>query len=380
MTRVTAFTIASVLIVLVQITGCKESPSGPAAAGPKVEGESITFPPGNIQFKTLQLAQVQAAAAIKATLTGRLVWDEDRTARIYPAFSGKVSQILVKAGDRVHAGQALALIASPDFGQAQSDAQRSITAFDLASKSLERARALSQHGVMAQKDVQTAEADYHNAQTERHRAERRLALYGSGTSIDQRYPLVSPIAGVVVERNINPGEELRSDMGSSNAPAMFVVTDPAHLWVQLDASEKDLPFVAKGVGVALESAAYPGETFPATIVAVSDFLDPTTRTIKVRGTVDNAARRLKGEMFIAADMPRKLAGALQVPASAVYLRGDKNFVFVVTTPGHVTRRQVTIGPSQDSMVIILSGLRQGETVIASGSLLLQQMLSDALNT
>lgn len=372
MTR--AFTL---VIAMLLIAACKEPPREPDAGNPKLEGDSIVFPADSPQLAALALAPVQPAAPIRATLTGRLVWDEDHTARLYPAFSGKVTRILVKPGDSVHAGQSLALLASPDYGQAQSDANRTAADFALAGKNLERARTLFEHGVMAQKDLHAAQADYQKAEAESQRTQGRLKLYGDNGTVDQRFALATPIAGVVVERNINPGQELRSDMASANTPAMFVVTNPARLWVQLDASEKDLPFVTRGASVALKSPAYPDETFPARIEAIADFVDPTTRTIKVRGTVDNLAKKLKGEMFITAEVPRTMAGALQVPAIAVYLRGDKNYVFVAAGGGRISRRQVSIGPAQDTSIIVSSGLKQGERVVTSGNLLLQQLLADA---
>jgi membrane fusion protein, heavy metal efflux system len=368
------FTFFSALLI---IAGCTEPAREPDAGNPKLEGETIVFPAASPQFASLGLAQAEAASPIRATLTGRLVWDEDHTARLYPAYSGKVTQILVKPGDAVRAGQTMALLGSPDFGQTQSDASRAAADFALAGKSLERARALFDHGVMAQKELQVAQAEYQKADAEHHRTQGRLKLYGDNGTVDQRFALASPIAGTVVERNINPGQELRSDMASANTPAMFVVTDPARLWVQLDASEKDLPFVRKGVSVALKSPAYPDVSFPARIETVADFVDPTTRTIKVRGTVDNAAKKLKGEMFITAEVPRTMAGALQVPAMAVFLRGDKNYVFVAAAGNRITRRQVGVGPAQDTTIIVLSGLTQGETVVTSGNLLLQQMLAAA---
>src|SRR6266571_668454 len=83
-----------------------------------------------------------------------------------------------------------------------------------------------------------------------------------------------PIDGVVVERNINPGQELRPDLQLSNSPAMFVITDPSRLWVQLDATESQLASLKRGQTVTLRSSAWPEEGFAATIETISDFIDP----------------------------------------------------------------------------------------------------------
>jgi cobalt-zinc-cadmium efflux system membrane fusion protein len=365
------------LCAMLLMAACKEAPHETAAGNPKVDAETIVFPADSKQAATLGLAKVQAGAPVPVTLTGRLVWNEERSARLYPAFAGKVVKILLKPGDKVKAGQTLALLASPDFGQAQSDASRTSADYALAEKSVARARALHEHGVIAQKELDAAEADHRKAELELRRTSNRLKLYGNGDGVAQRFALTSPISGIVVERNINPGQELRPDLISANVPAMFVVTDPARLWVQLDAGEKDLPYVRKRMTVPLRSASFPGEVFPAKIEAVSDSVDPITRTVKVRGTVDNAQRKLKSEMFITATVPRAMDGAVQVPADAVYLRGARHFVFVESGAGRFMRREITVGPAQETSIAVLSGLREGETVVAQGNLLLQQLLSES---
>ena len=154
-------------------------------------------------------------------------WNEDRTVRIFTPFAGRVSSILVQPGDNVKQGQTLAVIASPDFGQAQAETRRAQGEFALAKQNLARMRDLHEHGVAAAKDLNAAEADFARAESECKRTEARLKLYGGGSEIDQTYALKSPLAGVVVEKNINPGQELRPDQMTSNAPALFVITNPA---------------------------------------------------------------------------------------------------------------------------------------------------------
>lgn len=359
------------------LTACKQSSQAAEMAAPKIANNAVILSTENQKGETVELAKVEAAKPISVSLTGRLVWNEDRTVRIYPAFAGKVTQILVKAGDTVKAGQALALLASPDFGQAQSDTRRSAADHTVAQQNLARAKALYEHGVIAQKELQLAEAELQKTDAELHRTRARLDLYGGRDSVDQRFALSASISGVVVEKNVNPGQELRPDLMSSNAPAMFVISDSSHLWVQIDVSEKDLPFVEKGMVVPIRTSAYMDETFSTTIEAISDAVDPNTRTVKVRGSVANLARKLKGEMFVTAELPRSMTGALQVPTNAVYLIGGGNYVFVAGGDGRFVRREVKVGPSQNSVTTIRAGLQEGELVVIKGNLLLQQLLSDA---
>src|SRR2546422_119484 len=166
----------------------------------------------------------------------------------YTTLFRSVVKVTADAGQPVQPGDVLATIASPDFGQAQADARRAVTDLAFAQQTLARLADLLYHGVVAQKDVEAAQADVARARGEQQRAEARLALYGGdSTSVNQVFPLKTPLGGVVVERNLSPGQEVRPDQMLANAPSLFaplfVVSDPAQLWVELDLAERDVSAV-----------------------------------------------------------------------------------------------------------------------------------------
>jgi len=355
--------------------GCNK----PAEVAPdpehKVEGNSIVFPPGNHEIESIQTVQVRKQRAPSTRLNGRLTWDEDRTVRVYTPFSGRVEKILVQPGVAVTKGQALAVIASPDFGQAQSDARRAASEYGLAEKNLARVRELAHHGVAAGKELQNAEAEHIRARAELDRTQRRLALYGGRhEGVDQTYTLSSPIAGMVVERNINPGQELRPEQITSNMPPLFVITDPGRLWAQIDAAERDLGRMRVGKVITLHSPAYRDEPFQATVAAISDFLDASTRTVKVRAVLRNPGRKLKAEMFVTAEIDADNETVLLVPTKSVYFQGGHNYVFVEDGGGRYTRREVQLDDVYGNDVEVVQGLGDGEKVVTQGSLMLQQIL------
>src|SRR5262249_48007667 len=157
----------------------------------------------------------------------------------------------------VRKGDLLAVIASPDFGQAQSDRARAEADLRAADRNLSRLRLLLERGAAARRDFEQAEADDERARAEAERTDARLELGGgahaASARVDQAFPLVSPVAGLVVERNLNPGQEVRSDAGTP----LFVVSDPRRLWVLLDVTEKDLGDVETGARLTLHAQAYP---------------------------------------------------------------------------------------------------------------------------
>ncbi len=364
----------AVLLAAVAASGCDNAAITQQLPQPKIDGESVVFAPGSPQLASLASEAAVERDAAAAVINGRLTWNEDKTVRIYTPFAGRVSRILAQPGDRVQQGQTLAVIASPDFGQAQADARRAQGDYALAQQNIARIKDLYQHGVAAAKDLNTAEADYARAESELKRTRARLKLYGGGSEIDQTYALKSPLTGVVVEKNINPGQELRPDQMGAGVPALFVITDPAHLWVLLDAAEKDLPHLKAGMTIKIRVPAYPDATFGARITAITDFLDPTTRTIKVRAALENSKRQLKGEMFVTAALNGNTGKVLQVPLRAVFFQGGRHLVFVDQGNGKFVRQEVKIGDAYDSNMTISSGLNPGQKVVTEGALLLQQML------
>ncbi len=365
---------ALALAVAALVSACGDGDAKSDIARPRLENGRIVFPQNSPQLGSFSTELVRESGPQQLRLTGRLVWDENRTARLFPAFAGRVVRILVKTGDPVNRGQVLATLASPDFGQAQADARRAQSDFALAEKNLNRLRELHAAGVSSRKDLATSEADYARAEAELARAAAKVRLYGTASdSVDQNLALTSPIDGVVVERNINPGQDLRPDLQLSNSPAMFVITDPSRLWVQLDAAESQLASLKPGQAVQLRSAAWPEETFTATLETIADFIDPASRTVKVRGSVENRGRKLKGEMFITAELQDMPQAGLQLPEKALVLAGGSYYVYVEETPGRYARLEVKVGAVRDGMASVTSGVNIGQKVVIDGNLFLHRL-------
>jgi cobalt-zinc-cadmium efflux system membrane fusion protein len=360
--------------------GCHRA-VGPAQESSSVhtEGNKVVLP--DQQTNSVTVEPVQICNSSVTHLNGRLIWDEDATVRIFTSFAGRVTKIVAEVGQKVHKGDPLAEIASPEFGQAQADARKAASDFALAERNLSRLKELFSHGAAAEKDLQAAEADYERAHSEKQRTTARLALYGGiRDSIDQVYVLTSPLEGVVVERNLNPGQEVRADAQLANASQFFapqfVVTDPRRLWVQLDATEQDLPQLKEAQPIVIHSRAYPDQPFNGRLDSIADFFDKETRTIKVRGSVQNPQRLLKAEMFVSVDLaasPSEAAG-VDVSSKAVYSKGDKRYIFLEESPGRYERREVKVGPEHDGKVLLLDGVGPGQRVVIEGCLLLDQVL------
>jgi cobalt-zinc-cadmium efflux system membrane fusion protein len=373
--RIVRAAVSSLALALAAlVSACGNGDAKSDVARPRLEDGRVVFPKDSLQLGSFATEPVKESAPQQLRLSGRLVWDENRTVRLFPAFAGRVIHILVKAGDRVKPGQTLAMLASPDFGQAQADARRAQSDFALAEKNLNRLRELYAAGVSSRKDLFTAEADYARAEAELARASSKIRLYGGGgESVDQNFALASPIEGIVVERNINPGQELRPDLQLANSPAMFVITDPSRLWVQLDATESQLASLKRGQTVRLRSSAWPDESFEANVETISDFIDPASRTIKVRGSVVNRDKKLKGEMFVTGELLDVSRAGLQLPERALVLSGGSYYVFVEESPGRFAWSEVKIEGVRDGVAGVVSGVKLSQKVVVEGTLLLHRL-------
>src|SRR5512140_2013751 len=140
------------LLAALLASGCDQVDKKPEVARPRLEGNKLVFSPDAPQLQTIKSEAAQAGKPATLRISGRLVWDEGKTVRVFPPFSGRVVRILANPGDAVKPGQALALLASPEFGQTQADARRAASDFALAEKNLSRLRELHANGVAPRKD------------------------------------------------------------------------------------------------------------------------------------------------------------------------------------------------------------------------------------
>ena len=361
------------LLLLVVLAACGEKEKEPGPQYTVEQHSIVVFAPNSPQVASLTSVPIEPRREMVLRFNGRLVWNEDRTVRMFAPFAGRVTEIAVRPGDRVKKGQKLAVLAAPELGQAQAEARRAEQDFALAQKNRARVEELFMAGVAPQKDKQAADADLARTRAEKDRTLAKLRLYGKTDTVDQTFALRSPIDGVVVERNLNPGQEIRPD--TQGDKALFVVSDPAQLWFLLDVAEKDVGLVKPGTDLNLTTTSLGTDTVKGTIVHVADVVDPQSRSVKVRGRVTGTDERLKAEMYIVAELSVPAPGGYLVPARAVYLRGEQQYVFIDEGSGRYARRAIRPGPLTDGYQVVLQGLAATDKVVLDGSLLLERLLA-----
>ncbi len=357
---------------LLLLVACNEAaPPIPKPPQPALQGSRLRYPAGHEHLALVSLVAAAPAKSISLDMPARLVWNEEKTQRIYPPFAGRVVRIVADVGQRVRRGGVLAELASPDFGQAQADTVKAQADSTLSAKTLARQRELFEAGIVARKDLELAEAEAARSQAEMQRSRARTRLYGDDAGrFSQALFLTAGIDAYVVERNLTPGLELRPDQSGPGVPPLFVLSDPTSLWVLIDVRESEIDALRVGAGFQLITAGMSALKVEGRITAIPDAIDPATRTIKVRGLVPNADRALKAEMLATAHMERNLGSGVVVPSQSVTLRGAGHSVIVQVEPNVFEWREVSLGYQGPREVVVTQGLKEGERVVSDNMLLL----------
>lgn len=373
------------LFVFASLAACgKPSRDGPVSPPTKIASSSVEFALENPQLHAFQTIEARSFKEGTARFTGQVVWNEDCTNRVFSPVAGRIEKVVVEPGQRVRKGDDLALMRSPDYGQAQADYRKAMGDFAQFDRALARVKTLREHGAAAVKDVESAQANFDRGLAEKQRAESRLRMLGAvGGEFNDLYHVVAPIDGVVVTKNVNIGQEVRSDIILANSPElaapMFTLTDPSKLWTQLDVPESELRKLRIGQPVAVQTSAYPGRSFQGRLETIGASLDPQTRVARARASIDNSEGLLKAGMYVSVDVKdlESSKTEVQLPARAVIFLDGKYFVFVETNLGKFEKREVKLSGDPSASSVVVSGVQAGEHVVSEGALLLNDLLRES---
>lgn len=363
-----------VMVLSTSVTGihfvgaAQDGKAKPIPQAPLQPGE-VKFAPNAPQLSLIKVATVsEVQLPVSEPVNGRITYDENVTARVASPIAGRVLSSHVEVGDEVQRGTVLADIDSPDFATAEAD-WRKAQADELRKKlAFDRAKTLFDGEVIARKDYESAEADYQQAKAETKRASLRMKSLNASGKENGEFSLKSPISGMVADKQINPGLEVRPDLPTP----LFVVTDLDRLWVMVDVPEKNAAAIHSGQAVTLETDAYPDERFAATVDRVGLVLDPGTRRIQVRCSVKNSSRKLKPEMFARVSFLADDHGksAIPVPNTSLFIDGLYSYVFVEKQDGVFVKQRVNVVMKGHEISFVDAGLANAERIVTEGAFLL----------
>ncbi len=366
----------------------KTQPEGPVEAGPRGEPRLIRMEraaQAHVGLKTAPAERQQLTEYLR--VTGTVQPEDRRVSVVRPLARGRLTEVRVKVGDRVKAGEELARMDNLEAGEvaaqlysARAEARRSKALLAAQAKQAERNRKLVEIGAAAVKDYEQSRAE-REALEESIRAQEgvvaglaaRLRRFGE-TEGDPGGPsetaIRAPFAGVVTKAPGAPGEVVDA------ATELFTVVDLSRVWVQAEVYEKDLGRLRVGQAAAIVVDTYPEEPFTGRVAYISDALDAQTRTAKVRCEVENGAGRLKLDMFATVRLPTTFRReAVAVPVAAIQQLGGRTVVFVRRGAEEFEARAIEQGRTVDGLVEVRSGLSAGEAVVVAGSFHLKSIVA-----
>ncbi|HXE79276.1 MAG TPA: efflux RND transporter periplasmic adaptor subunit [Vicinamibacterales bacterium] len=293
---------------------------------------------------------------------------------VTPLVTGRVTRVAVELGDRVRRGQSLAEIYSPELADAQREYLSFTGEFEAAHQALRRTERLVEIGAASRQELERTRAEHIAHETHLEGARSRLVLLGMtpeeldrlkpGRPISAVTTVVSPLAGVILEREANPGLNVDASM------KLFTVADLSTVWVVGDVYERDLARVRVGSPATIRTDAYPGLSLQGRVSYIDPRVSPETRTARVRVEVPNPDMQLRLGMYVDLLVDSGApARAVLVPKSAVQTIGTRTVVYVASAgeSGRFTEREVRLGAAAGDRVQILSGLEAGESVVVEGS-------------
>jgi cobalt-zinc-cadmium efflux system membrane fusion protein len=345
-----------------------------ASAAITKKNDEILIKDDSPQAANLKIEAVTEMLAPTAeAMNGKISFDENYTSRVSSPVLGRATKLHVQIGDKVSIGQTLMTVDSPDLGSAIADYRKATADLDLKRKAFERSKMLLDGGVIAHKDFESSEADMAQAQAEATRAKGKLRNLSvdNNMSGSESFTLKAPMSGVIVDRQINVGNEVRPDAPNP----LFIITNPQHLWATIDLPERDLGKVNIGQLISIQVDAYPTETFTGKILSIGTMIDPVSRRVQVRCSIDSKDK-LKPEMYARiTPLNNHNQRVIRLPTSALITEGLYSYVFVETSPGHLKKRRISLDIQEHEYVTVKSGLVAGDKVVTIGAILLNSELA-----
>jgi membrane fusion protein, heavy metal efflux system len=324
---------------------------------------------------------------------GKIAVNEESSTPIFSPYAGRVTKLLVKPSDTVERGQPLFVIEATDTVQGLNDFVAALSALNTARSKLNLAQIVEKRASdlyagkavplkdwqQSQADLTAAQNDMRSAETALEAAHNRLRILGRSEEqiaafqqtrlMSADTPIYSPIAGTVIQRKVGPGQFISS--GASDP--VFIIGDLSTVWLTAFVRETEASGVAVGQEITFSLLALPGSEFKARINYVSAAIDPSSRRLLVRATIDNKDGVFKPEMFAnvtiysGGDRP-----GVGVPKQALIYEGERVRLWVVHDDKSIELRNIQTGLTNGDVVEVKANLAPGEKIVTRGSLFIDR--------
>jgi cobalt-zinc-cadmium efflux system membrane fusion protein len=357
---------------LLSLAGCGDANTPQTATtNPNTDTTSALIQPSDDLRARLHHAPVVIRDwKTKLKVSGSIELDELRVARVGTTVSGRVTEVKLLRGDRVKKGDILAMVHSSALAEAQLVYLKALAAYQLAQKSVARAKVLYAEGVIAAAELQRRESELLSGQAEWEAGKDRMAILGMSEqdilTLDRKRQIQSitalraPIDGVIIDRKVSQGQVLEP------ADLAYIIAELSQVWVVGEVPERYSAQMRRGKKVQVMIPALNDEARTTELTYVADTVNPNTRTLRVRALLDNQDGRLKPDMLATLQIDGKAQAKLVVPMQAVFREDNQDKVFVQESEGKYRIQIVQLGDEEDGSRPVESGLIEGQVIVTDG--------------
>ena len=363
----------SIFLSITTLAGCdKQSASDHSqlTADEKESDHNLVHPNADLLNRLTHVQIIERDWKTKLKVSGSIELDELRVARVGTTVSGRVTEIKKLRGDHVKKGEILAMVHSSALAEAQLLYLKALASYQLAQKSVSRAKILYDEGVIAAAELQRRESELLSGHAEWEAGKERMNILGMSIEdikqldikrqIQSITALRAPIDGVVIDRKVAQGQVLEP------ADLAYTLAELSQVWVVGEVPERYSAQMRRGKSVQVMIPALEDEVRITELSYVSDTVNPKTRTLRVRALLDNVDGRLKPDMLATLQIDGKSTKKLIVPVQAVFREDNLDKVFVKVNEGNYRIQVVQLGEEEESARPVESGLIAGDTIVVNG--------------
>ena len=309
--------------------------------------------------------------ADELTLNGRVTFNQEQVARVFPIFGGTVTEVSAEIGDHVRKGDILAVIRSGEVADYEKQKKEAEQQLIIARRNLQSVQDMFASGMASERDVLQARQELSNAEAEEKRITEIFSIYQlAGKSL---YIVKAPVSGFIIEKNINKEMQIRSDQNDE----MFVISGLENVWVMADVYESNISKVHENAPVRITTLAYPGKEFTGKIDKVYNMLNDESKTMNVRVKLTNENYLLKPGMFtnvsvISRSSDKQLP---RIDSHALVFENGKNFVVTVDADGKLAVKEVEVYRQLSKECYLSSGVQEGDRILNKNVLLVYNALN-----
>lgn len=365
------------LLALLGANACSSKPDPKDEAPPKADVEkkadvNIITVDHPEQFPLVAAQEREGYATLNAT--GSVNPDISREIPVITLANGRVVDVRVRLDDFVKKGDVLMEVQSTDVSGAFNSYLKAVNDERLAHVQFDRTKLLFDKGADSKSQLEIAETNEQDAQSDLTAAEHQLRVLG----VDKEHPsanvkILAPASGVIIAQNVTNAAATGATLAGS--PNAFTIADLSQVWVICDVYENDLSMVKLGDTTEIRLNAYPDRVLKGTISDIGPVLDPNLRTAKVRVQIANPQNLMRLGMFVTATFrSQKSSKRATVPAAAILHLHDRDWVYVPAGDKQFQRVEVHAGQMfPGNLQEIESGIAPGQRVVTN-ALELQNMV------